>query len=111
MSFRAFMMMSVVAFFVVLLGAVTIQSQRIEGQRNLDLTAARMRTQASRSLDLRAEVATRESPERIMSKAKEMGMVDPGPVAPLSSVGAGTGVPAAPDHNVSGDNVAGGIQP
>ncbi len=84
-SVRAIMTLSVVTFFVVLLVSVMIQSLRIEGQNHLDRTAASIAAENSRSLDLRAAVAERESPERIMKKARDLGMIDPGPVAPLSS--------------------------
>ncbi|MGB3410263.1 MAG: hypothetical protein WBA45_03625 [Microthrixaceae bacterium] len=73
------------AAFSVLLLSVMIQSLRIEGQSHLDATSNKIGIENARSLDLRAAVAERESPERIMSEARNLGMIDPGPVAPLSS--------------------------
>lgn len=62
-----------------------IQSLRIEGQNHIDRTTEQIAAENVRTLDLRAAIAERESPERIMAKARELGMIDPGPVAPLIS--------------------------
>lgn len=104
-SIRAFTTMSVVTFFAVLLLSVMIQSQRIAGQSRLDRISDQMALENARSLDLRAAVAERESPERIMSKARGLGMIDPGPVAPLSSGDAGAEAPSSQD-SVAGQGTA-----
>jgi len=70
-------------FFAVLFGAVTIQAQRIEGQRQIDQLDRDIAEQSDLHRSLRAQVAVSESPERIMAEAQKLDMVEPGPVAPL----------------------------
>ena len=91
------MVLTAVVSFSVVGGGVAIQAQRVQAQHRLD----ELRTELSEAGDehrvLRAEVAFAESPDRIMAEAREMGMVDPGPVLPIASV---TG--AAQDPNTGG---------
>lgn len=91
-SLRSLVWLLAVTAFSVLLLSVMIQSLRIEGQSHLDKTSNRIGIENARSLDLRAAVAERESPERIMSEARKLGMIDPGPVAPLASGTPASGV-------------------
>ena len=82
-SLRLLVVLSGVMFFAVLFGAVAIQAQRIEGQRQIDQLDRDIGEQRDRYRSLRAQVAENESPERIMAEARELDMVEPGPVAPL----------------------------
>lgn len=82
-SGRALLGLSAALFFVVLAGSVTIQAQRIEAQHRMDQLDAEMLDAQDLHRELRAEVAVAESPERIMDAARELGMVEPGPVLPL----------------------------
>ena len=82
-SLRALIVLSGVLFFGVLFGAVAIQAQRIEGQREIDRLDRTILEQQDANRMLRAEVAERESPARIMAEARALDMVEPGPIAPL----------------------------
>jgi hypothetical protein len=75
--------MSGVMFFAVLFCAVTIQAQRMEGQRRIDQLDKDIVAERDQYRALRADVAEQESPERIMAAARALDMVEPGPVAPL----------------------------
>lgn len=66
-----------------LAGGVTIQAQRIEAQHRIDRLDAALLEADELHRVLRAEVAVAESPEVVMQSAKELGMVEPGPVLPL----------------------------
>jgi hypothetical protein len=77
----------------VLAGGVTIQAQRIEAQHRIDRLDAALLEADELHRVLRAEVAVAESPEVVMQAAKELGMVEPGPVLPL--------VPPAPEDPAS----------
>jgi cell division protein FtsL len=82
-SGRTLLGLSAALFFVVLAGSVTIQAQRIEAQHRIDQLDAELLDARDLHRELRAEVAVAESPERIMAAARELGMVEPGPVLPL----------------------------
>lgn len=86
-SLRATLLVSSVLFFTVLGGAVGIQAQRIENQHRLDQIELELIEQQELNRQLRADVAVAESPGRIMAAARELGMVEPGPVLPLISPG------------------------
>ena len=75
-------------FFVVLAGSVAIQAQRIEAQHRLDRIDAELIAAREQQRQLRAEVAVAESPSQVMQAARGLGMVDPGPVVPLSPLAA-----------------------
>lgn len=84
-STRAAVISSAMAFFVILLLAVSVQSLRAETDRQLDDVNSQIRKDAERNLELRAELAGKESPATIMDQARALGMIDPGPVVPLAS--------------------------
>lgn len=75
-------------FFAILAGAVAIQAQRIEAQHRIDELDQRLVVAEQRQRELRVDVAVAESPEQIMAKAAELGMVEPAMVVPLSPPGA-----------------------
>ncbi len=83
-SLRLFVFMAVLLFFGFLFGAVAIQSQRISGQRQIDLLSAEIGAQQDTNHALRAQVAEREAPERITAEAEKLNMMEPGPVVPLT---------------------------
>jgi len=83
-SLRLFALMTVLLGFGLLFGAVAIQSQRISGQREIDLLSANIRDAQDLHHSLRAQVAERESPERITAEAEKLNMIEPGPVVPLT---------------------------
>lgn len=76
--------MSAALFFVVLAGAVTIQVARIEAQQRIDELDRALVEGREQEQHLRAQVAVAESPERITRAARDLGLVEPGPVLPLS---------------------------
>ncbi len=82
-SGRALLGLSAALFFVVLAGSVTIQAQRIEAQHRIDQLDVELLEAQDLHRELRADVAVAESPERIMAAARDLGMVEPGPVLPL----------------------------
>ncbi|MEX0767657.1 MAG: hypothetical protein WD029_04210 [Microthrixaceae bacterium] len=83
-SLRAFLAMTGVMAFVLLFGAVAIQSQRISGQSEIDRLAADLGEAEDLHHALRAQIAERESPERITAEAEQLNMIEPGPVVPLT---------------------------
>ncbi|MEZ5309558.1 MAG: hypothetical protein R2735_02995 [Microthrixaceae bacterium] len=85
LSTRGVVVLSALAFFAILFLAVSVQAMRAQGDRNLDVINQGIRVETERHLELRAKLAEKESPARIMGKARTMGMIDPGPVAPLAS--------------------------
>ena len=85
LSTRGVVVLSALAFFAILFLAVSVQAMRAQGDRNLDAINQGIRVETERYLELRAKLAEKESPARIMGKARTMGMIDPGPVAPLAS--------------------------
>jgi hypothetical protein len=91
-------------FFVVLAGSVTIQAMRIETQHRIDAVDAELARAREDHRRLLARVAAAESPERLLSEARRLGMVDPGPVVPLLPAGAAeapaASVPTAPAASV-----------
>jgi len=102
-SLRALLVLSGIMFFGVLFCAVSIQAQRIEGQRRIDQLDRAIVAERDQHRALRAEVAERESPERIMAAARSLGMVEPGPVAPLIGGPAlPTEAPPTVDEDVAG---------
>ncbi len=97
-------------FFVVLAGSVAIQAQRIEAQHRLDRIDAELIAAREQQRQLRAEVAVAESPSQVMQAARGLGMVDPGPVVPLSPLPVDP--PAAPaEPPAPADAVAGSAAP
>ena len=90
MSGRTLLGLSAALFFVVLAGSVTIQAQRIEAQHRIDQLDVELLEAQDLHRELRAEVAVAESPERVMAAARELGMVEPGPVLPLVPPAAST---------------------
>jgi cell division protein FtsL len=70
-------------FFLLLAGSVAIQAQRIEAQHRIDQLEARIVEAEELNRSLRADVAVAESPDTVMTSARDLGMVDPGPVQPL----------------------------
>ncbi|MCB1256199.1 MAG: hypothetical protein KDB26_03795 [Microthrixaceae bacterium] len=84
-STRAAVISSAMAFFVILLLAVSVQSLRAQTDRQLDNVNSQIRKEAERNLELRAKLAGKESPATIMDQARALGMIDPGPVVPLAS--------------------------
>lgn len=86
--------MAVLLFFGFLFGAVAIQSQRISGQRQIDLLSAEISAQQDTNHALRAQVAEREAPERITAEAEKLNMMEPGPVVPLAPGATASGAAA-----------------
>lgn len=83
-SGRALSVAFFTSFFVILFAAVWVQSLRAAADRNLDQLDQQIRGAAETYLELRAELAERETPALIMQQARDLGMIDPGPVAPLA---------------------------
>lgn len=71
-------------FFAILFSAVWLQSLRAGADRNIDVLDQQIRSAAESYLELRAELAEKETPALMMQKARDLGMIDPGPVAPLA---------------------------
>lgn len=80
---RAVLTVGFALFFLLLAGSVAIQAQRIEAQHRIDQLEERIVAAEERNRSLRADVAVAESPDTVMTSARELGMVDPGPVQPL----------------------------
>lgn len=72
------------SFFVILFMSVSLQSLRAEADHDIDALDQQIRYSAERYLELRAELAEKETPALIMQEAHQLGMIDPGPVAPLA---------------------------
>lgn len=72
------------SFFLILFGSVSIQSLRADADHDMDVLDQQIRHAAERYLELRAELAEKETPALIMQEARQLGMIDPGPVAPLA---------------------------
>lgn len=71
-----------VALLLVVMGlSLFVQGERISIQERSDRLAARIARADERGRELRVQVATAESPERILDQAAAMGMVEPGPAA------------------------------
>ena len=70
-----------VGFFATLVVSVAIQGERIKTQERADLIAQRMEDAQVEHRDLRVQVAQAESPQEILEAARELGMVEPGPIA------------------------------
>ena len=101
-SLRMVVLIGVLLFFGFLFGAVAIQSQRISGQRQIDLLSADISAQQDTNQALRAQVAEREAPERITAEAEKLNMMEPGPVVPLTP-GATASDAAAPLPEAASD--------
>lgn len=71
-------------FFATLFLSVYVQSLRTEADRSIDSLDQQIREAAEHYLELRAEVAEKETPALVMEQARQLGMIDPGPVAPLA---------------------------
>lgn len=71
---------SVVTIVALVALAVGFAAQQVDGQARLDAVREGTREASQRQQHLRAEVAEAESPERILGAAREVGMVEPGPV-------------------------------
>lgn len=87
------MLVTAVFFFALLAGSVTIQAQRIQTQHRLDTVNAGLEAGLELNQQLRADVATAESPDRILTEATALGLVESATVEPLVSGTAGTGEP------------------
>lgn len=84
----------VIAFLVTMAAAVFVQGERIRSQERSDELTTLIDRAGEQARRLRVDVATAESPERILGAARAQGMVDPGPVA---------AVPAVPLEGPAGD--------
>lgn len=84
-SGRAVFVLGGLVFFVILLSTVSVQSLRAQTDRQLDLVNKEIRAQTERNFELSARLAKKESPADIEERARALGMIDPGPVAPLVS--------------------------
>jgi cell division protein FtsL len=73
--------------FAALVLAVAIQGERIRTQERYDAVRAELLRSDERNRDLRVAVAQAESPEVVLDAARDLGMVEPGPIV---------AVPAAP---------------
>ena len=93
-SLRLFVFMAVLLSFGFLFGAVAIQSQRISGQRQIDLLSADISAEQDTNQALRAQVAEREAPDRITAEAEKLNMMEPGPVVPLTPGATASGAAA-----------------
>lgn len=86
-----------VVFFAALTVAVAIQGARISSQERYDHLTARVEGAREANRDLRVAVARAESPEVVLDAARQIGMIEPGPVVPLPAGPSGTGAtPAVP---------------
>ncbi|MFZ4518790.1 MAG: hypothetical protein ACOYOP_10395 [Microthrixaceae bacterium] len=72
---------AVVLLLAVMGGSVFVQGERISVQERSDRLATQIARADERGRELRVQVATAESPERILDQAAAMGMVEPGPAA------------------------------
>lgn len=88
-------------FFAILFAAVWVQSLRAGADRSIDLLDQQIRSAAETYLELRAELAEKETPALVMQHARDLGMIDPGPVAPLA-VPDDPALPTGPADGVPG---------
>ena len=84
-------------FAAVLAGNVAVQAQTTQGQFELERLRAEARARQARYQQLRLRVAELEAPERIVERAGEMGMVEPGKVTYLTPTAKTSAGPAGPD--------------
>ncbi|MFI5044416.1 MAG: hypothetical protein ACHQDC_06455, partial [Acidimicrobiales bacterium] len=69
----------VVGLFGILGAAVTIQAQGIGDQERYDAVKSDIDRALDRQRDLRVSVAEAESPSYVLERARELGMIEPGP--------------------------------
>lgn len=91
---------TVVMIMAMVAVAVGFKAQQVAGQSHLDLTRSGIVEARGRQQELRARVASVESPARVLEAAEELGMVEP---APVVAVAAPVVAPAA----TSAEGVAG----
>ncbi len=90
---------AVALLLLVMAASLFVQGERISIQERSDLLATKIARADERGRELRVQVATAESPERILDQAAAMGMVEPGPAAavpaadPSAPVGGSAPVP------------------
>ena len=69
----------VVGLFGILGAAVTIQAQGIGDQERYDAVKSDIDRALDRQRDLRVAVAEAESPSHVLERARDLGMIEPGP--------------------------------
>ena len=75
-------------FAAVLAGNVAVHAETTQGQFELERLEATARERQARYQRLRLEVAQLEAPKRIVSRARQLGMVEPGRVTYLTPTAA-----------------------
>jgi len=80
-------MLGGLALFCTFAVAVGLQAQRVAGQADLDALSVRHHLASIEQIELRAAVATAESPAEVLTAAGEIGMVEPAAVAVVPSPG------------------------
>ncbi len=76
--------LTAVALFVAVFGVVVFQALLVQGQARLDHLNNQIAQQQAESKQLRLKVAQLDSPERIVNRAAQLGMIDPGDVVYLA---------------------------
>lgn len=91
---RAGVLAGAVLFGAILAGNVAVQAQTTQGQFELERLQAAARQRQAAYQKLRLEVAELEAPQRILGRARQLGMVEPARVTYLTPTAA-TSSPAA----------------
>ena len=97
LGWRTVLVCCAVGFFATLVVSVAIQGERIKTQERADLIAHRMEEAQVEHRDLRVQAAQAESPQQILEAARELGMVEPGPIAAVPAAETALPTPPAPD--------------
>jgi len=74
-----------ITFIVGLVGALVLHATIIENQRDLDTQRQRIARVASETEEMRSELAELEAPARIVSEAREQGMIEAPSIAYLTA--------------------------
>lgn len=74
-----------ITFVVGLVGALVLHATIIENQRDLDSQRQRIANVASETEEMRSELAELEAPARIVSEAREQGMIEAPSIAYLTA--------------------------
>lgn len=89
-------------FAGVLAGNVAVQAQTTQGQFELERLQKGARARQATYQQLRLEVAELEAPERIVSRARQLGMIEPAKVTYLTPTAeTSSGAPAAGSDGTS----------
>lgn len=107
---RAGLVAGAVLFATVLAGNVGVHASTTQGQFELERLRDSARQREATYQQLRLRVAEQEAPERIMERARQLGMIEPAKVTYLTPTaqtstgehGAGTTAPDAPAEAAQG---------